>query len=223
MVCELRGLGKSTLPDHWQVLPIRAMVKQVKTPVLVTPGREYPIIGVRWYGAGAYVKDVVTETTTEASHLYKLSSGQLVYNRLFAWKGSFALLGEEHEGAYASGEFPTFVAREGFDVRFVYFYLLQEGLWEWIAAESTGATANSRNRWQEVRLRSLVIPSPPHREQQAIADFLTREVDRIMNQLRLMGAPLTPEEGSLAHALLRERYAVVRAAVTGAYPLGDHP
>lgn len=212
---ELTGLPSCDLPPKWTTVPLRGVLRQTKDPALVSPGHEYPIIGVRWYGAGAYVKDIVDAETTQATKLYRLAPGLLVYNRLFAWKGSFALLDERFEGTYASGEFPSFVANEGFDIRYYYFYLLQDRLWEYISAESTGATAKSRNRWQEVRLRSLVAPRPPLPDQVAIADAIAKEDGRILSTVRALGASMTSPEGSLAGSLIRERQAMISAAVLG--------
>jgi len=212
---ELTGLPSCDLPSGWSTIPLRGVLTQTKNPVQVSPGHDYPIIGVRWYGAGAYVKDVVDAETTQAKKLYRLASGLLVYNRLFAWKGSFALLDESFEGTYASGEFPSFVANEGFDIRYYYFYLLQDRLWEFISAQSTGATANSRNRWQEIRLRSLVAPRPPLSDQIAIANAVAEEDERILSAIRIVGASMTSAEDSLAGCLVRERHAMISAAVLG--------
>ena len=48
-----------------------------------------------------------------AQHFYRVKAGDIIYNRLFAWKGSFGLIGEDLAGCYVSHEFPLFAASIG--------------------------------------------------------------------------------------------------------------
>jgi len=64
-------------------------------------------------GKGAFLKDEKIGREIKATSLNRVESGWLIYNRLFAGKGSFAVLKPEHQGCYVSGEFPTFAIRPG--------------------------------------------------------------------------------------------------------------
>lgn len=183
--------------------------------VALEEGVEYPLLGVRWYGEGAFHRETVTTATSEATRLQRVRGGDLMYNRLFAWKGSFAIVEQRFDGYFASGEFPLFHARLGHDIRFIGYYLMQPWLWEFVAAESTGATAVSRNRWKEESFKNLVVPVPPHQEQVEIADELDVVLGDIRRVLQEFGAKMPPEGDSLAELLMERRAALITAAVLG--------
>lgn len=168
------------------------MVEQRRETVPVEPDLAYRLLGVRWYGAGPFHRETVTQESSEAKSLQPVRAGDLIYNRLFAWKGSFGLVPPELDGCFVSGEFPLFCARPGHDIRWVHYYMLQPWVWDVINAESTGATAVSRNRWKEASLRNFVIPAPPLDEQTRIADHLDSETARIDEVLREFGASMPP-------------------------------
>jgi type I restriction enzyme S subunit len=169
----------------WERLPMRALVEQRRTYERVRGGAEYRLLGVRWYGGGVFIRETVESTTTSATQLQPANPGDLVYNRLFAWKQSFALLGNEHRGCYASNEFPMFKVSATADARFLMYSLLRDEVSQIIDSESTGATSVSRNRWAESSLRQLTVPVPPLEEQRRIADFLDNQVSRIDRALAL--------------------------------------
>ena len=78
----------------------------MKRKVRVEPGQAYPLLGVRWYGKGAFLGEVVSSETTKASAFYAVPTGDFIYSRLFAWKGSFGLIPPGLSVSYVSGEFP---------------------------------------------------------------------------------------------------------------------
>lgn len=212
---NLSGMGAADLPVHWTAKRLGAMVEQRAESLDVVDGQEYGLLGVRWYGQGAFLREVVTTETSEAKKLQPVHVGDLIYNRLFAWKGSFGLVAPELAGTYVSGEFPLFRARPGHDIRYVTYWMMQPWVWSVIEAESTGATAVSRNRWKEDSLRAFVIACPPLIEQQRIADFLDVRTAALNRLLGEFGAAASVADGSLAELLVERRGALITAAVTG--------
>ena len=215
MRANLTGLGDLELPEGWVARRLAALVEQRREREQVLPEREYKLLGVKWYGQGVFHRETVTSESSEATHLQPVAPGDFIYNRLFAWKGSFALVTEEFRDCYVSHEFPLFHAREGHDVRYVAYYFQQPWLWEFIAAESTGATAVSRNRWLEERLRSAVVPVPPLSTQVAIAEFLDLEFARTQRLLAVFSSAFPPADRTLPALLYERRSALVNQAVTG--------
>jgi type I restriction enzyme S subunit len=214
-VIDISGAGVIEAPLHWTSHRLGAVVAQRHDVEVVDPDLDYQLLGVRWYGEGAFLRETVNSESSEAKTLQRVRSGDLIYNRLFAWKGSFGIVSAELDGCHASGEFPLFHAREGHDIRFVGYYFLQPWVWEVVAAESTGATAVSRNRWKEESLRNLVIPIPPYEEQVRIADFLDEKISGLRQVLTEFGARMPPEGSTLAELLMERKAALITSAVTG--------
>lgn len=215
MKVHVTGIGGIDIPADWEAQRLRALLEQRRITVPVVPGRDYRLLGVRWYGEGVFDRETVSSESSEASVLQPVTPGDLIYNRLFAWKGSFGLVPDESKDRYVSNEFPLFQARAPHDIRFAAYYFQQPWLWDYIAAESTGATAISRNRWREERLRNLVVPVPPPHAQQAIADFLDGEFARTRKLLRAFSSATPPVEGTLPALLIERRNTLVTLSVTG--------
>ena len=88
-----------------------------------------------------------------ANRVYSVKPGDFVYNRLFAWKGSFAVAGAEIDGAYVSNEFPCFTTTATrLNPYFLFWYFRREHAWTEVLGLSTGATPTSRNRLKRVRV-----------------------------------------------------------------------
>jgi type I restriction enzyme S subunit len=214
-VIAVSGIGQVRAPGHWEARRLGALVRQRRETVEVVPGVEYKLLGVRWYGEGAFHRETVTTETSEATRLQPVRAGDLIYNRLFAWKGSFSIVERSLDGCFVSGEFPLFSARAGHDIRFVGYYLLQPWVWDLVAAESTGATAVSRNRWKEEALKNLVVPAPPYEEQKAVVDRLDELTADLRAVLTEFGARMPPEGHTLAELLMERRAALITTGVFG--------
>jgi hypothetical protein len=76
----------------WPLFPLGEVLSPVSRPESVDPEKTYKILGAHWYAKGLYIKDTLTGSEIRADKVYKVQEGDFVYNRLFAWKGSFASL-----------------------------------------------------------------------------------------------------------------------------------
>src|SRR5262249_39985 len=98
--------GEEAMSQPWPMVPLGDVLKQVWRPEPVDPEATYHLLGAHWYAGGLYTKDVKTGAEIQARTLYRVERGHFVYNRLFAWKGSFAIATAENHGCYVSNEFP---------------------------------------------------------------------------------------------------------------------
>jgi type I restriction enzyme M protein len=126
---------------------------------------DYRLLGVRWWGGGTFIREEKRGQEIKAKSLFKVASGSLIYNRLFAFRGSFAVVPEEHGGCHVSSEFPTFRVRDGFNepsllTSYVAHLLNSPRYLEMIDAQSTGSTKESRNRWNQVHFKELKVQIP---------------------------------------------------------------
>jgi len=157
------------VPTSWPMAPLRDVLRPVSRPEQVDAHTTYRILGAHWYAAGLYTKDVKSGSLIQADKVYRVEQGDFVYNRLFAWKGSFAVATVENDGCYVSNEFPCFVVDEQqLDGRYLYRYFSRQSTWEQALGLSSGSTPTSRNRLKEDKLLAMEIPLPPLDEQQRI-------------------------------------------------------
>lgn len=169
-----------TTNNGWPLVALGALLKPTSRRISVSAETEYELLGARWYAKGLYTKDKKFGSEIRASHLYQVQQGDFVYNRLFAWKGSFAVATEENDGCFVSNEFPCFhVCGDRLLPHFLWYYFSRETAWDDALGESHGATPTSRNRLKEADLLRLSIPLPPLEEQRRIVDRIDRIAAKI--------------------------------------------
>jgi len=162
------------LKSDWRQVPIRSVVRQVRESVRTQPNNSYRLLGVRWYGQGPFIREEVTTASSKATRLYPVRPGQFIYNRLFAWKGSFGVVAGDLDGCFVSGEFPLFESDPSqLLVDYLFLYMNRPSVWESIEIESTGSTSVSRNRWKEERFLEKLILLPSTAEQRRIVDLMS--------------------------------------------------
>jgi type I restriction enzyme S subunit len=153
----------------WPMVALGELLKRVKRHELVEPSKTYDVLGAHWYAKGLYTKHSKPGSQIRAKYVYRVEQGDFVYNRLFAWKGSFAIATQENDGCHVSNEFPCFVIdRERLDGQYLWYYFSRASAWNEALGLSSGGTPTSRNRLKEARLLAMHIPLPPLAEQRRI-------------------------------------------------------
>lgn len=157
------------MSNRWPSQPLADLLTPVSRPETVDPAKTYRILGAHWYAKGLYIKNTLAGSGIRADKVYRVEAGDFVYNRLFAWKGSFAVATKEDEGCYVSNEFPCFaVNQDRADPVYLWKYFSRNTVWDEALDLSTGGTPTSRNRLKRERFLALKIPLPPLPEQRRI-------------------------------------------------------
>lgn len=158
------------LHSKYEHVPFDQIFTRVKRPLLLEDAVEYSCLGARLYGLGAYVREQKLGATISRKQQWLVKEGDVLYNKLFAWKGTFAVAGDSVDGCIASDKFPTY----SYDTSRVDPSYLQ--LWfmgPWIAAQaeeySKGAAALSKLTLNPPDFWKLTIPLPSLEEQRHIA------------------------------------------------------
>ncbi len=150
---------------------IGEVVSQFTARETALPDKEYKMAGVKWYAEGVFHRETVLGSGMSAKQVTPLVPGALSYNRLFAWKESFAVVGREHEGLCVSSEFSQFMPdAERVLPDFLYLFCTLPKTIEAVNAASVGSAAVSRNRFKEEEFLKLEMPLPPRAEQRAIVE-----------------------------------------------------
>lgn len=158
----------------WRVVQLGDVLERIKRPVRLHDDELYRTLGVRWYGAGCFLKAEQRGADIAAKTLYGIEAGDVIFSRLFAWKGSFGIARSVHHGVVASNEFPTFRASDDLLPEYFALWSSRSAVWEEADALSTGTAANSRNRLAEEAFCGMEIELPPIEEQRAILRSVER-------------------------------------------------
>jgi hypothetical protein len=194
------------------LVSVHELVHQVTEKVRVEKGQEYKLIGVKWYGEGTFHKETAMGDKISATYLTPVISNAFIYNRLFAWKESFAVVPPEHEGHFVSNEFPQFVVDESrILARYLYLFFTLDSTIRAVNAASVGSAAVSRNRFKEEEFLKFEIPLPPLETQQAI---VTRW-QQAQAEIEAAKASLQQVNGDLNGLLVEQYRAVCKQDVIG--------
>jgi len=175
-------------------------VRDLLTPVsrreVVDPHVTYHILGAHWYAKGLYVKEIKTGSQIRTGRLYRVEHGDFVYNRLFAWKGSFAIATPENHRCYVSNEFPCFLINaERVDGRYLWRYFTLPSTWDQALGLSAGGTPTSRNRLKEEKLLGMKMLLPTLEEQRRIVARIEELAAKIEEARDLRRQASTETEG----------------------------
>ncbi|MCI0583014.1 MAG: restriction endonuclease subunit S [Chloroflexi bacterium] len=139
---------------------------------------EVPYAGVRLNGRGVYRREAVRSDRVKASTLTRLRQGQVVYNRMWATRGSFGVAGPAVDGCLVTNDFPVFDVLA--DVERRYLALLFETREFQATAASAAVGTTERKRLLERDFLRLSIDLPPLAEQHRIVG-LVLSVDEAVN------------------------------------------
>lgn len=186
-------------------LRVGDLVDAVTRPVAVRDDHIYRLHGVRWYGQGLFVREQKLGRDLSAKTVYRVEEGDLVYNRLFAWKESFALA-DEVGHAFVSNEFPTFRVRQDRVLpRYLLAALLTSDFTAQVNDASTGSTPTSRNRLKEAQFLELRVdvPSIPIQEQAVRALEITDRIERLTSGSEALAQAILPAARNEVFSALR--------------------
>ena len=165
----------SLLPEHlphgWEKAKVGEVVNQISERVKVDEDTDYNMVGVRWYGEGSFLRETVPGKSLSASYLTPVTPRSFIYNRLFAWKASFAVVPESLQGCFVSSEFPQFQVDESRVLpEYLYLFFMCDKVVKAVNSASTGSAAVSRNRFKEEEFALFEFPLPPLNHQQLIVE-----------------------------------------------------
>ncbi len=159
------------MSPKWPQSLFSDVLQPVRRAERLSPDTIYRTVGVKWYAEGLFHRDPLPGRDIKAKELYRLTVGDLVYNRLFAWKGSFAIAEYEHDGCYVSGEFPCFVIDKAkAHPKFIRWFTATSSFWQSVVDLSTGASRQSRLRLKEERFLAMALPLPAMHVQERIVE-----------------------------------------------------
>ena len=171
---------------EWEEIPIGNVAAPVARAEEVLATNAYRQIGVRLWGNGAYERGELFGRETKYRTLFRMATNDIVVNKIWARNGSVAVVPEELDGTYGSGEFPAFTPDESQLLpRWFHWVTQWKPFWARCDEKSRGATG--KNRIKPSQFLEVLIPVPPIVEQTRIVAKLDKVAARVEEAKRLTG------------------------------------
>lgn len=154
---------------RWPEVAFRSFLRPNARPYLLADDEDANLVGMRLYGGGAFHRELKPAMSIAKKSHFVIRAGDVIYNKLFAWKGTFGLVPRKLDGMFVSDKFPTYALdRELVDERYLSWYFRHPPLWEQAQSMSTGSAALSKLTLNPPRFLELTIPLPPLPEQRRV-------------------------------------------------------
>lgn len=146
---------------RWPMVPLGEVAELVRRPVEVDIDGLYPELGVRSFGRGTFHKPPLTGADAGSKRLFRIETGDLVFNIVFAWEGAVAVAGPDDNGRFGSHRFLTFVPDpKRADAGFIKAWFSTPAGLEVLGRASPGGAGRNRTLGIEAASR-MPVPLPP--------------------------------------------------------------
>lgn len=163
-----KNFGKLYTEDDFKFYKFSELFKPISNYQTLIPEQEYTQLGLSGKGRGIFEREKNYGNKIAANKLNFVKRDWLVYSRLFAKNGSFAIVYEEFENGTFSNEFPTFelinpIYPKDDILEYIVFYLISQQSVNYIIRLTTGSTKESRGRFKEEQLLDFLVPIPKNK------------------------------------------------------------
>ncbi len=168
------------MTQPWPVVRFGEILARVERKFVIDDAQAYRCVGVRWYGQGSFVRQQLLGVDITRKEQWRIEPGDIVYNKLFAWKGAFAVADETIKGCIVSDKFPTYRAdAERVDLGWLEWYFRTPHIARQAQDLSKGAAAISKLTLNPPDFWSLTVPLPPLAEQRSIVTYIERVASKV--------------------------------------------
>ena len=168
---------------------------------LLAADEDANLVGMRLYGAGPFHRELKPAMKILKKSHFVIKEGDIIYNKLFAWKGTFGIVPQELDGMFVSDKFPTYeLDRTRVSERYLAWFFRHPDVWEQARMMSTGSAALSKLTLNPPRFLDLVIPLPDLVEQERIAEHIEALAAKV-ERARQLRSHSTTESASLFSAV----------------------
>jgi type I restriction enzyme S subunit len=149
-----------------------------RRPVRVDLSDDYRELGIRSFGKGTFHKPTVSGAVLGTKKIFRIEAGDLLFNIVFAWKGTVAVAKPEDHGRVGSHRFLTCVPKEDFATSsFLCFHFLTERGLQQLGEASPGGAGRNRTLGLKA-LEEIRVPVPPC-DKQIWFDALQKKLDGV--------------------------------------------
>jgi len=157
----------------YPVVGFDRLFERIERPVVVSDLEEYSCLGTRLAGQGTYVRETRQGFSIKRKKQSMVHAGDVLYNKLFAWRGSFAIADASVHGSIASDKFPLYRLDPSLvDPEYLSFWFRSKHLHAQARRYSKGAAALSKLTLNPPDFWRLSMPLPGLPEQHRIVQRL---------------------------------------------------
>lgn len=160
------------VPNDWQVLPIKYIVKQVKR-AKEKPSEPYWRLSVRSHAKGTFHSFVENPEQVVMEELFEVKENDLIVNITFAWEHAIAIVKKEDERLLVSHRFPTYEFNKNACVKFYENIIKFPRIKKMLGDMSPGGAGRNRVLNQTDFYNKLYVPYTSRKEQEKIAEILS--------------------------------------------------
>src|SRR6266516_4643105 len=107
----------------WPNVQFSSFLRPNRRPYTLGPTEDADLVGMRLYGGGPFHREKKAATAIRKKSHFVIRSGDVIYNKLFAWKGTFGVVPATLDGMFVSDKFPTYeLDRSKVDEKFLHWY-----------------------------------------------------------------------------------------------------
>lgn len=169
----------AAMGEDWAEKPLGDVLEQIHRPVDVSTRESVPYAGVRWYAQGVYARPETEASQVKAKSLNRLALDDITYNRMWATKAAFGVVGTEAADCLVTNDFPVFRTREGLLPAFLGL-IFQSHPFQ-VEASSRAVGTTERRRLKEVDFLGIPVKLPALSVQRRIVDLMEHLDNHIAN------------------------------------------
>ena len=168
------------------------------------PTEDANLVGMRLYGVGPFHREFKPAIRIQKKSHFVIRANDVIYNKLFAWKGTFGVVPQELDGMFVSDKFPTYeLDTDRVHLGYLRWYFKNPALWEQARKMSVGSAALSKLTLNPPRFLELTMPCPSVDDQKRMANKLD-DISNCITRCQILRTETVGEISALLAARLHE-------------------
>ena len=88
-------MGMAPWSKPWPIVKFKRFLKPNSRPYELAHDEDANLVGMRWYGEGPFHREYKPAMNIAKKSHFVIRTDDIIYNKLFAWKGSFGIVPSE--------------------------------------------------------------------------------------------------------------------------------